>query len=318
MRSIAWCGGCSIHPPRQVQLWATGGQRLTEVANWAKKCIKGFLGTGNRVSAVLATASPRRIKATHRRRRKVTAGRFVQRYYDPQIGRFLSTDPAVAGFNLYNYANNNPYRFTDPDGRAPVGNTCSRAGGDSCSGSYERGSGAALVAGNSKGSRPAAFATGGAVVGGVVAAVAAGGCDAATVGVCLPANPAIVGAGVAAGAVTGLAIEKAWTQLETLVQKSAVATGPSEYQYALVAARPGLYPNVRGGLSTLAAGDVWKYGTSIDPNGRYPLAGVQGLGLQMVVQTTGNHYQVLAQEKAMLIGYALTHGSLPPGNRIFK
>ena len=46
-----------------------------------------------------------------------------QRYYDPAIGRFLSNDPVStnsnngASFNRYNYANNNPYRFTDPDGR---------------------------------------------------------------------------------------------------------------------------------------------------------------------------------------------------------
>ncbi len=45
-----------------------------------------------------------------------------QRYYDPQIGRFLSVDPVAArtggdNFNRYWYANNNPYRFTDPDGR---------------------------------------------------------------------------------------------------------------------------------------------------------------------------------------------------------
>lgn len=76
------------------------------------------------VSAQLAIAQPRRIKATHRRRRKVTAGHFVQRYYDPQVGRFLSNDPisvdtdAGGSFNRYNYANNNPSRFTDPDGRA--------------------------------------------------------------------------------------------------------------------------------------------------------------------------------------------------------
>jgi RHS repeat-associated protein len=47
-----------------------------------------------------------------------------QRYYDPTIGRFLSTDPdpvntATAwNFNRYAYANNNPYTFVDPDGRA--------------------------------------------------------------------------------------------------------------------------------------------------------------------------------------------------------
>ncbi|GAB3353478.1 RHS repeat domain-containing protein [Lysobacter tyrosinilyticus] len=46
-----------------------------------------------------------------------------QRYYDPQIGRFLSVDPVTANgstggnFNRYRYANNNPYLFTDPDGR---------------------------------------------------------------------------------------------------------------------------------------------------------------------------------------------------------
>lgn len=48
-----------------------------------------------------------------------------QRYYDPMIGRFLSVDPVTAdgatgaNFNRYWYGNNNPYRFTDPDGRAP-------------------------------------------------------------------------------------------------------------------------------------------------------------------------------------------------------
>lgn len=46
-----------------------------------------------------------------------------QRYYDPQIGRFLSADPVTASrtsganFSRYWYANNNPYRFLDPDGR---------------------------------------------------------------------------------------------------------------------------------------------------------------------------------------------------------
>lgn len=49
-----------------------------------------------------------------------------QRYYDPAIGRFLSVDPVTAYdngdmrfFNRYAYANNNPYKFSDPDGRCP-------------------------------------------------------------------------------------------------------------------------------------------------------------------------------------------------------
>src|SRR5690606_11554464 len=46
-----------------------------------------------------------------------------QRYYDPMLGLFLSTDPVTAysnpigQFHRYRYANNNPYKFTDPDGR---------------------------------------------------------------------------------------------------------------------------------------------------------------------------------------------------------
>ncbi|GGD42547.1 RHS repeat-associated core domain-containing protein [Pseudoxanthomonas indica] len=46
-----------------------------------------------------------------------------QRYYDSEVGRFLSVDPVTAYrnpivmFNRYKYANNSPYRFTDPDGR---------------------------------------------------------------------------------------------------------------------------------------------------------------------------------------------------------
>jgi RHS repeat-associated protein len=55
-----------------------------------------------------------------------------QRYYDQSLGRFLSVDPVAAdgntgwNFNRYNYAANNPYKFTDPDGRSILcnGQTC--------------------------------------------------------------------------------------------------------------------------------------------------------------------------------------------------
>ena len=49
-----------------------------------------------------------------------------QRYYDPELGLFLSVDPVtaygspVAQFHRYRYANNNPYKLVDPDGRAAV------------------------------------------------------------------------------------------------------------------------------------------------------------------------------------------------------
>lgn len=48
------------------------------------------------------------------------------RYYDPLMGRFYSDDPAAfnnsntLSFNRYIYANNNPYKYKDPDGKIPI------------------------------------------------------------------------------------------------------------------------------------------------------------------------------------------------------
>jgi len=44
---------------------------------------------------------------------------FGKRYYDPQVARWLTTDPAgfVDSANLYQYVLNNPFRYSDPDGQ---------------------------------------------------------------------------------------------------------------------------------------------------------------------------------------------------------
>jgi RHS repeat-associated protein len=44
---------------------------------------------------------------------------FGRRYYDPEIGRWLTTDPAgfADGMNLYVFNHNNPLRYIDQDGR---------------------------------------------------------------------------------------------------------------------------------------------------------------------------------------------------------
>lgn len=51
---------------------------------------------------------------------------FGARWYDPVVGRFTGIDPVgyqednIHSFNRYAYANNNPYKFVDPDGRASI------------------------------------------------------------------------------------------------------------------------------------------------------------------------------------------------------
>jgi len=46
------------------------------------------------------------------------------RYYDPDVGRFISRDPIGyrGGINLYGYVGNNPVRWVDPDGKAFIDN----------------------------------------------------------------------------------------------------------------------------------------------------------------------------------------------------
>jgi RHS repeat-associated protein len=46
------------------------------------------------------------------------------RYYDPELGRFLSEDPIgiSGGLNLYAYAGNDPVNRSDPSGTNPMGN----------------------------------------------------------------------------------------------------------------------------------------------------------------------------------------------------
>lgn len=91
---------------------------------------------------------------------------FRARYYDPEIGRFLSEDPL--GFdggdvNLYAYAANNPLRFNDPSGNCPV---CITAGIGALIGA---GGGALTAAVQGKNASEILFAAGaGAVAGGLI------------------------------------------------------------------------------------------------------------------------------------------------------
>jgi len=51
---------------------------------------------------------------------------FGARHYDPVVGRFMGIDPVgvdpgnIHSFNRYAYANNNPYKYVDRDGRSSI------------------------------------------------------------------------------------------------------------------------------------------------------------------------------------------------------
>jgi hypothetical protein len=53
------------------------------------------------------------------------------RYYDPEVGRFISKDPIgfLGGLNLYTYTGNNPVNWIDPMGL--FGQQCSKSGSKS-------------------------------------------------------------------------------------------------------------------------------------------------------------------------------------------
>lgn len=104
------------------------------------------------------------------------------RYYDPVLGRFTGVDPVgfvegnLHSFNRYAYANNNPYKFVDPDGRyaeAPFEALSITIGIGSLVSNYQQGNWMA-------------------------AAADAVGIAADAVGVILPGVPGVVGLGIQA------------------------------------------------------------------------------------------------------------------------
>ena len=105
---------------------------------------------------------------------------------------------------------------------------------------------------------------------------------------------------------------------DQIAKIKARVAGPQAEQYSLRATRAGPYPNVRGGTTILAPGDVYKYGQSINGIERYSQSGLRASGLQYITEFTGTQRDALLQEKAKLMQYWNQNGQLPPGNHRFK
>ncbi|MBQ9538806.1 MAG: hypothetical protein IJU95_06005 [Treponema sp.] len=82
-------------------------------------------------------------------------------------------------------------------------------------------------------------------------------------------------------------------------------------QYALVATRDGIYPDVRNGTVYMKKGDVWKYGQTHIPKERYTQGYLLSIGVKKVTEFIGLPEEVLIVEKLKLYGYYMEHGHLP-------
>jgi len=112
------------------------------------------------------------------------------------------------------------------------------------------------------------------------------------------------------------ALDRMAKQIRGIV--AAAAGAPESEQYALLAVRAGLYPDVRGGTVFLVPGDVWKYGKSNFGEGRYSTPYYNALGVRYETQFRGSEVGALMHEQFKLWSYYLEYGQLPPGNPRFK
>jgi RHS repeat-associated protein len=256
-------------------------------------------------------------EATVWRGRRVDATGFVNmgaRFYDPRSGRFLSPDPAGhnGGLTLYDYANGDPVNYLDPDGRFGKRVVTGKATIDDLQTGLDI---AGLVPGIGE------FAD---LANAGIYAIRGDKTNAA-----LSAAGAIPFAGWAA---TGgkfvnkvdkvVEAEKAFKKIESV---SGVTTNSAlaVEQYALKAAENGFYPVMTRGakepqsMKWLEKGDVWKFGTTKNPETRYSqsyLDNIGDYGVEYHTEFSGTLEEALTVERMKI----LNNGALPAGNKIVK
>jgi hypothetical protein len=137
--------------------------------------------------------------------------------------------------------------------------------------------------------------------------------DATVIGVADdPAIPFVLaGAGLAA------LVAKATYEIQKIQERD---PGPQGTQYSLRATTSGVYPcyTCPSGTMNLNVGDVWKYGETTNPTGRYSQGQLSGWKVQQVDEFSGSQMQIKIAEKSKIYNYFISNGQLPPGNKIFR
>jgi len=68
----------------------------------------------------------------------------------------------------------------------------------------------------------------------------------------------------------------------------------------------------------LKAGEVWKYGKTINPTSRYTQRFLISTGLYFKAELMGSEQFVLSTERKWILRYLNRFGKLPPGNKAIK
>jgi RHS repeat-associated protein len=228
------------------------------------------------------------------------------RHYMPAWGRFMQVDPVgyTNGSNLFAYVGNDPLNMLDPFGT--TADTPETSGGNGGVGYWNAQMAAFGLAATTMSNAGKAA--------GIVEAVGLGPED-------VPADVIaggilVGGVAIATAQIAKPAMDKVGDYISGIVARA--TPGPDQYQYALIANSSGLRPDAWGAPVNLNAGDVYKYGTTVDPAGRYSNSYLGALDVTMEKQAFGSMTFVLIQEKLRLLSYFTVYGQLPPGNKIWR
>jgi RHS repeat-associated protein len=244
-----------------------------------------------------------------------------QRYYDPDAGRFLSTDPVQAdggggSFNRYAYANDNPYTYDDPLGEAATQATGRlKDAGTSCQTGTHIGGGAC-------GALPLSVTQVG------TSSVSEQRAAAVRHAVNIAANAAMVGA-IAAGAgpedpvgdAVGVAARAAIKKYGPVLTMSAIAYGSAAIDDTQVHGNSSrsLRPTEVYYLISRGSGAIDKIGITSFPDRRYSQAYLNAENVDYVTQRQySSRYPAMLDENIQLTWYLIDHGQLPRLNKVTR